>query len=266
MALTDMQIRNIRPTGKISQHTDERGLYLEVQVSGSKLWRYKYRYMGKQKRLALGRYPDVGLAEARKRRDDARSKLDEGKDPLAERKREKLVAAFNAANTFADIAREYIDKRVAEGQSEATTQKANWLLEQLKPIWTFPVADIKPVDLLAALKRIEARGRERPFGDLAVDGRPRQPCAVKNGFETDDTVWIWHVRHSIAWSSLTPPVMKLTVLSDEERATCADRRQARKRRLPVASNCMASLDAIQLENRNLYANQERDPQRVTALH
>ena len=128
-------------------------------MSGSKLWRYKYRYMGKQKRLALGRYPDVSLAEARKRRDDARSKLDAGRDPLVERKREKLVAAFSAANTFAEIAREYIDKRVAEGQSQATTQKANWLLEQLKPIWTFPVADIKPVDLLAALKRIEAQGK-----------------------------------------------------------------------------------------------------------
>jgi len=115
--------------------------------------------MGKQKRLALGRYPDVGLSEARKRRDDARSMLDAGRDPLVERKREKLVAAFSAANTFVEIAREYIDKRVAEGQSQATTQKANWLLEQLRPIWTFPVADIKPVDLLAALKRIEAQGK-----------------------------------------------------------------------------------------------------------
>ena len=159
MALTDMKIRNIRPAEKVTQHTDDRGLYVEVHPNGSKLWRYKYRYMGKQKRLALGRYPDVGLAEARKRRDDARSKLDAGKDPLAERKREKLLAAFSAANTFAEIAREYIDKRVAEGQSEATTQKANWLLEQLKPIWTFPVADIKPVDLLAALKRIEVQGK-----------------------------------------------------------------------------------------------------------
>ena len=159
MALTDMKIRNIRPADKVTQHTDGRGLYLEVQLSGSKLWRYKYRYMGKQKRLALGRYPDVSLAEARKRRDDARSKLDAGRDPLVERKREKLVAAFSAANTFAEIAREYIDKRVAEGQSQATTQKANWLLEQLKPIWTFPVADIKPVDLLAALKRVEAQGK-----------------------------------------------------------------------------------------------------------
>ena len=159
MPLTDMQIRNIRPATKITQYTDNRGLYVEVHPNGSKLWRYKYRFMGKQKRIALGRYPDVGLAEARQRRDDARRKLEGGTDPSAERKREKLVAAFSAANTFVEIAREYIDKRVAEGQSDATTQKANWLLEQLKPIWTFPIADIKPVDLLAALKRVEAQGK-----------------------------------------------------------------------------------------------------------
>lgn len=159
MALKELQIRHARAADKVTQITDERGLYLEVHPNGSKLWRYKYRYMGKQKRLALGRYPDVGLAEARQRRDDARSKLDAGTDPLLERKREKLVAAFSAANSFGEIAKEYIDKRVAEGQSDATTQKANWLLEQLKPIWTFPVTDIKPVDLLAALKRVEAQGK-----------------------------------------------------------------------------------------------------------
>lgn len=159
MALKELQIRHARPADKVTQITDERGLYLEVHPNGSKLWRYKYRHMGKQKRLALGRYPDVGLAEARQRRDDARSKLEAGSDPLQERKREKLVAAFSAANSFGEIAKEYIDKRVAEGQSDATTQKANWLLDQLKPIWTFPVTDIKPVDLLAALKRVEAQGK-----------------------------------------------------------------------------------------------------------
>lgn len=159
MALKELQIRHARAADKVTQMTDERGLYLEVHPNGSKLWRYKYRYMGKQKRLALGRYPEVGLAEARNRRDQARSKLEAGIDPLLERKREKLVAAFSAANSFGELAREYIDKRVAEGQSEATTQKANWLLEQLKPIWTFPVTDIKPVDLLAALKRVEAQGK-----------------------------------------------------------------------------------------------------------
>jgi hypothetical protein len=68
---------------------------------------------------------------------------------------------------------------------------------------------------------------------------------VKNGFETDDTVWFRHVRHSIAWWSLTPPAMKLVVLCDEERATCVDRRRAHERRLPASCICTASLDAIQ---------------------
>jgi integrase len=159
VALTNLQIQNTRPTDRVTQYTDDRGLYLEVHPSGSKLWRYKYRFMGKQMRLAIGRYPDVSLAEARRRRDDARRQLDDGIDPLAKRKRDKLVAVFNAANTFGEIAKEYIDKQVAQGQADATTQKANWLLEQLKPIWDYPVVDIKPIDLLAALKRIEAKGK-----------------------------------------------------------------------------------------------------------
>jgi len=159
VALKELQIRNIRPADRVTQCTDERGLYLEVHPNGSKLWRYKYRYMGKQKRLALGRYPDVGLAEARKRRDDARRQLEAGTDPLAERKHEKLVAVFKAANTFGEIAKEYIDKQVAQGQADTTTQKANWLLEQLEPIAARPVADLKPIDVLAALKRIEAKGK-----------------------------------------------------------------------------------------------------------
>lgn len=159
MALTDLQIRKVCPTDKVTQYTDERGLYLEVHPNGSKLWRYKYRYLGKQKRLALGRYPDIGLAEARRRRDDARRQLDAGADPLAERKRDKLTAVFKAANTFGEIAKEYIDKQAAQGQADTTTQKANWLLEQLAPIASFPAADIKPIDVLAALKRIEAKGK-----------------------------------------------------------------------------------------------------------
>lgn len=154
MALKELQIRGLRPADKIYQCTDERGLYLEVHPNGSKLWRYKYRHMGKQKRLALGRYPDVGLAEARQRRDDARRKLETGSDPLAERKRDKLIAAFKAANSFGDVAKEYIDKMVAEGRADTTTTKANWLLEQLAPIASRPVADLKPIDVLAALKRL----------------------------------------------------------------------------------------------------------------
>lgn len=159
MALKEVQIRNLRPKAAIFQCTDERGLYLEVHPNGSKLWRYKYRHADKQKRLALGRYPEISLAEARRRRDDARRQVESGGDPLAERKREKQVAAFNSANSFSDIAKEYIDKMVAEGRADATTGKANWLLEQLAPIATFPIGDLKPLDMLSALKRIEAKGK-----------------------------------------------------------------------------------------------------------
>lgn len=134
-------------------------MYIEVHPSGSKLWRVKYTHLGKDKRLALGRYPEVGLAEARRKRDEARAKLREGVDPLAERKREKLVALYNAANTFSDVAKQYIDKMVAEGRADTTTTKANWLLEQLAPISASAISELKPVDVLAALKRIEAKGK-----------------------------------------------------------------------------------------------------------
>jgi integrase len=159
MPLKDLEIRALKAQDRVYKRTDERGLYVEVHPSGSKLWRFKYRHLGKDKRLALGRYPEVGLAEARRKRDEARQKLREGLDPLAERKRERLTALYNAANTFGEVAKQYIDKMVAEGRADTTTTKANWLLEQLAPIATCALADIKPVEVLAALKRIEAKGK-----------------------------------------------------------------------------------------------------------
>ena len=159
MPLTDIAIRALDTQDKVYKRADDRGLYLEVHPNGSKLWRYKYRHQGKDKRLALGRYPDVGLAEARRKRDEARLKVVDGIDPLAERRRQKLVAAYHAANTFGEVAQEYIDKMVAEGRAVATTTKANWLLEQLAPISKFPLIDLKPMDIFAALKRIEAHGK-----------------------------------------------------------------------------------------------------------
>ena len=171
MALKELQIRNIRPTDKVTQCTDDRGLYLEVHPNGSKLWRYKYRYMGKQKRLALGRYPDVGLAEARMRRDDARRQLEAGTDPLAERKHEKLVAVFKAANTFGEIARaveRYAWAAADVGQmreqglpilphQRVALEKAGKALDAIRPHGS--------ADLSSALQRQRSLARE------AADGR-----------------------------------------------------------------------------------------------
>jgi hypothetical protein len=100
MALTDVAIRALQPRDRVYKCADARGLYLEVHPSGSKLWRYKYRHLGKDKRIALGRYPDVGLGDARRKCDEARLKVADGIDPGAERRRSKLVARYQAAWSF----------------------------------------------------------------------------------------------------------------------------------------------------------------------
>src|SRR5690606_12989234 len=193
MALKDLEIRALKPADRIYKKTDERGLYIEIRPGGAKLWRLKYRFGGKDKRIALGPYPEVSLAEARRKRDEARQKLREGIDPLAERQREKLLAQFAAANTFGDVAEEYIDKMVAEGRATATISKANWLLEQLAPVSKRSIGDLKPVEMLAALKRIEARGKHetarrcrsfasRVFRYAAATGRTESdPTSVLRG-------------------------------------------------------------------------------------
>jgi integrase len=159
MALKDAEIRAIRAVDRPVRKADGKGLYIEATPNGSKLWRLKYRHAGKEKRLALGAYPEVSLAEARKRRDTARALIEQGIDPLLERKREKAAAKVSAHDSFERIAEEYIDKIEKEGRAETTVIKARWFLSLLKPaIGTLPVSETDPQMLLAALKRLEARG------------------------------------------------------------------------------------------------------------
>lgn len=159
MALTDFEIGVLATRDRIYKKADERGLYIEVHPSGSKLWRFKYRFLGKDKRLALGRYPEVSLAEARERREAFRRQIRDGVDPIAERKRQRVRADISAANTFGEIAREFLENLATEGRADSTIKKAGWLLEQLRPLHAQPIADLKPTDMRAALKRIEAQGK-----------------------------------------------------------------------------------------------------------
>jgi integrase len=158
MALSDTKVRSLKPRDKLYKVSDDRGLYLEVKPNGSRLWRYRYFLHGKDKRIALGAYPVIGLADARRKRDDAQRSVDEGVDPVLSRRREKLIAAVKMANSFGDVANEYIAKITKEGRSEATLDKARWLLRQLAPIARLPIADIKPLEVLAALKKLEKKG------------------------------------------------------------------------------------------------------------
>lgn len=159
MPLTDARVRNLTPEDRSYRRSDNRGLYVEVFPTGSKLWRYKYRYDGKEKRLALGSYPRVKLGEARRKRDAARLQLDDGIDPLLERKRAKASRRLGASNTFSLIAEEFVRKRETEGLADATAAKARWFVSLLEPtIGTLALDDIDPRLLLSPLKRLEARG------------------------------------------------------------------------------------------------------------
>ncbi|MEA3014211.1 MAG: hypothetical protein QOD42_2756 [Sphingomonadales bacterium] len=90
MALKDLEIRALKPGDRVYKQADERGLYIEVDPGGSKLWRMKFRFLGRDKRIAFGAYPEAGLAEARRRRDGARQQVRDGIDPTAERRQRRL--------------------------------------------------------------------------------------------------------------------------------------------------------------------------------
>lgn len=160
MPLIAPQIRAFAPAATPYKKTDERGLYLEVFPNGSKLWRLKYYVAGKEKRIALGAWPEVTLQKARHARDELRLRIANGEDPSLTRKREKATAKISAANTFESVAQEYIDeKMVGEGRAEGTLLKARWFLDLLKPaIGSMPISDVDPQMMLAPLKKLEARG------------------------------------------------------------------------------------------------------------
>jgi len=156
--LTDVRIRAEKPDVKPRKLSDAGGLHLLINPNGSKLWRLAYRYGGKQKTLAIGAYPLVGLKEAREKRDAAKKVLSRGVDPSVERRQAKLIAATD--NSFKSIAEELVLKREKEGNTAKTIKKMRWLLGLVYPdIGEQNVADITAPDLLRALRKIEARGR-----------------------------------------------------------------------------------------------------------
>lgn len=159
MPLNDLAIRAAKPGPKAVKLADERGLFLLVAPSGGKLWRFKYRIGGKEKKLSFGRYPDVSLKDARERCSEARRMVASGIDPSEQKRVERLEAAFKAAITFKAVADEYVEKSEREGRAQVTVGKAKWLLSLLEPtLGLRPIDQITPVELLAALKTVESRG------------------------------------------------------------------------------------------------------------
>ncbi|MGF6921745.1 tyrosine-type recombinase/integrase [Paraburkholderia sp. 40] len=159
MPLTDIAVRSAAPRERAYRLTDGGGMYLEIAPSGGKYWRLKYRFGGRERRLALGVYPDVSLAAARRKRSAAREQLAAGIDPSDVKKADKRAARLNANNSFEGVARDWLEERksvVQIGQHEKTLARLQndvfpWLGKR-------PITEVDAPEILVVLKRIDSRG------------------------------------------------------------------------------------------------------------
>lgn len=165
MPLKDIHVRNakpgIKPDGTVVSKPyrmhDEKGLYLEVSPSGGKWWRFKYRFGGKEKRLSLGVYPDVGLGQARDRRDELRKQIASGVDPSDLKKAEKLSQSGQLSFEF--VAREWHQKFQHRWSEKYAFNTIKRLEREVFPfIGSKNINEIKAPELLAVLRRLESRG------------------------------------------------------------------------------------------------------------
>jgi len=159
MALTDTAIRRSKPAEKAHKLFDSGGLHLLVTPAGGRLWRWKYRFEGTEKQLALGSYPALPLAEARERRDAARKQLANGIDPMAERKAEKTAVKVATEHTFEKIAELWFEHWKGNKSARHASTTRNRLRGNVYPtLGTRPIAEIMPMELVELAKGIEGRG------------------------------------------------------------------------------------------------------------
>ena len=158
--LTDMEARNAKPTESDRKLNAGSGLYLLVRPVGSKLWRLDFTFAKKRKTLSLGSYPDISVSAARKLRDEAKSDIKAGIDPSQKRKLNKLLRATSNATTFGLISAELLQNKREENLVKATLDKLGWLFSLVADdLGERPITEISPPEILAILKRIEARGK-----------------------------------------------------------------------------------------------------------
>ena len=162
MPLTATAIRKAKPREKPRKLYDSRGLYLEIAPRGTKAWRFKYRFAGKEKRISMGIYPEVSLKLARQRRDEARKLLARDIDPSAYRKARKQSRRQGARNSFEAVATEWLTKHSPNWSTGWIRRLEHELGREVFPyIGASPVAQLTAPDLLAVVRRVEARGHLR---------------------------------------------------------------------------------------------------------
>lgn len=159
MALSAVEVKALKGRDRPYKVSDSGGLYVFVQPSGQRYWRLAYRWQGKQRTMALGVYPDVGLADARQKRDEVRKSLAAGQDPIAVAQEQAQAARLAESITFRVIANEWLEKCEREGRAPITLQKQRWLLDFALPkLGERPINRISPHEVFEVLRAVEARG------------------------------------------------------------------------------------------------------------
>ena len=209
--LSAVKIDSAKPRDKEYTLSDGKGLHLLVMPNGSKLWRLRYRFGGKQNAMSLGSYPEISLASARAKRDDARRLIAEGVNPSEHKKVEKLVAEIAANDTFGAIAEEYLKRLEDGGAAVATLAKNRWLLIELaSPLHKRPAAKVTPAEILVILQKYEKAGmRETAKRLRGVIGAVFRLAVATLRAETDPT---YALRGAIA----APIVSHRAAITDEK--------------------------------------------------
>ena len=160
MALSQFSINNARPKDKTYLVSDGDGLHLRIHPKGGRQWMLRFRFGGKPNMMSLGPYPAVSLLLARRKRDRIKEQIAAGINPSLSRKLEKLANSAAAQNTFGAVADEYLGNLKRNDAAEQTLNKNRWMLQDLAGvIRTRPIAEIRPVEVLDILKKIEISGR-----------------------------------------------------------------------------------------------------------
>jgi integrase len=160
MPLSHFAISKAAPKERPYKLSDGFGLHLLIEPNGRKKWRFRYHFDKREKMIGLGTYPATSLADARARRDHARTLLEQGIDPSAQRREDQAATERAAQSTFGAVAAEVLANKALATAAEATMKKNRWLLENLAaPLQERPIAEITPKEILDILKRVEQSGR-----------------------------------------------------------------------------------------------------------
>ncbi|MEQ3746108.1 MAG: integrase arm-type DNA-binding domain-containing protein [Henriciella sp.] len=211
MALTDTSLRNLKPAAKPYRRSDGGNMFIEVKPNGSKLWRMAYRYNGKQKLMSFGAYPDVSLARAREKRQDAKVLLADGIDPMAKAKEDKAERAAVDENTFSLIAADLLEKLTKEGLAETTLKKKRWLLSFAEADFgDVPIRDLTAAKVLPTLMRIQEIGNyESAKRVRSVVGQVCRYAVSTARAEADPT-------YSLRGALIAPKVSHMAALTSRE--------------------------------------------------